>query len=137
MNDMKVRVEAANCFYYPDVMVTCEPLEPRSVYINKPVLIIEVLSQSTAQIDRREKLVAYKKLSSLQEYVIVHQNKQLVEVHRKQSNGRWMVSVLRQSERLNLESIPNKPFSLPVSAIYKGLDLSAFVEESEEEYSIG
>jgi len=54
-NDMKVRVEAADCFYYPDIMVTCEPYEAKSVFKNSPRLIIEVLSPSTKHIDRREK----------------------------------------------------------------------------------
>jgi Uma2 family endonuclease len=134
MNDMKVRVEVSDSFYYPDMMVTCEPFEAKSVYKASPVLIIEALSPSTRQIDRREKLVAYQQLSSLQEYVIVHQSKPLVELYRKQEDGKWTVSMLRTFDKLYLQSLPNKPFSVPVREIYEDLDFSSFVEESTEDY---
>src|SRR5262249_26861704 len=55
MVDMKVRVEAADTFYYPDVMVTCEPFAAKSVFKSRPVLLVEVLSLGTELVDRREK----------------------------------------------------------------------------------
>jgi Uma2 family endonuclease len=61
ISDVKVRVEAANSFYYPDVMVSCEPFDHKSVFTSTPRLIVEVLSRSTAAIDRREKVLAYSK----------------------------------------------------------------------------
>jgi len=133
---MKVRVEVSDCFYYPDLMVTCEPFEAKSVYKASPVLIVEVLSPSTRQIDRREKLVAYQLLSSLQEYAIVHQSKPLVELYRKQEDGKWTVSMLRTFDALQLESLPNKSFDVPVREIYEDLDLSSLVEESAEDYEL-
>lgn len=64
---MKVRVEAVDAFYYPDVMVTCEPFVARSVFKSKPILLVEVLSPWTEVSDRREKLSSYFKLESLME----------------------------------------------------------------------
>jgi Uma2 family endonuclease len=133
---MKVRVEVADCFYYPDIMVTCEPFQPKSVHKASPVLIIEVLSPSTKQIDRREKLVAYQQLTSLREYVIVHQNRPLIELHRKELNGNWTVSTLRMPDQLSFQSLPDEPLEVPVRDIYEDFNFSSIVEESEEDYEL-
>lgn len=55
MSDAKVRVDAANAYYYPDVVVTCNPPANGRYAVNAPSLIVEVLSDSTEAIDRREK----------------------------------------------------------------------------------
>jgi Uma2 family endonuclease len=137
INDMKVRIEQAESYYYPDIMVSCEPFEPKSVSKSKPVLIIEVLSPGTAAIDRREKLIAYKKIASLREYVLVYQNKQRVELYRRNSDGQWEFEVLT-GEDVSLESLPNGPFALPFSVIYKDYNPPLMVKESEEFlYSLG
>jgi Uma2 family endonuclease len=73
MSDMKMQISDDQIFY-PDVMVTCDP-EDNGEYIKKrPCLIIEVLSPSTASIDRREKLVAYRRIESLQAYIVLYQD---------------------------------------------------------------
>ena len=136
MNDMKVNVEAADCFYYPDIMVTCEAFDAKSVFKRAPTLIIEVLSPSTKQIDRREKLIAYRQLSSLREYSLVHQNQQLVEVYRKISVGKWDLQEYRASDKLCLNAIESKPLQVDVSTIYEDIVLPFIVKESEEEYEL-
>ena len=73
--DMKARVEISNCFYYPDVIVSCGKLNDEAVVAPDPVLIVEVLSPSTASVDRREKLLAYQQVPSLREYMVVHQRR--------------------------------------------------------------
>ena len=60
----------------------------------KPCLIVEVLSPSTAMLDRREKLFNYQKLESLQEYVLVSQSEIKVELYRKDQDGGWLVQCL-------------------------------------------
>jgi Uma2 family endonuclease len=133
INDMKVHVKIARSFYYPDIMVTCEPFEAKSVFKDSPVLIVEVLSPSTKQVDRREKLVAYRQLASLKEYVIVHQDRQRIEIYRKDSDDQWEISTLVGVDELQLKSL-SKPVRIPVSAIYEDVVLTPFVEEPEEEY---
>jgi Uma2 family endonuclease len=135
-NVMKVRVEAANSFYYPDIMVTCEPIEAASVFKCAPRLIIEVLSRSTSRIDRTEKLVAYRQLDSLSEYVIVHQKKMLVEKYSKRSDGVWELTSLKKGDKLSLKSIPGKPLNIALSDIYESLDPPSVVKESEEDYYV-
>ncbi len=53
MSDVKVHIEQNNSFYYPDVLVACGAFDPNSYFVNEPVLIVEVLSPSTSDIDRR------------------------------------------------------------------------------------
>lgn len=67
VSDMKVRIEKDDVSYYADVVVTCNPQDKENFFLTKPCLIVEVLSPSTENIDRREKLMAYKKIEDLQE----------------------------------------------------------------------
>ncbi len=133
MNDMKVRLERSNSFYYPDIMVTCEPYEGKSVFKQSPLLIAEILSPSTKHIDRREKLVSYRQLSSLRHYLIIHQARNRIEAYEKDSDGQWVVSILGKNDLLILNSISQKP-SLSASDIYEGVIQEPFVEEEEEDY---
>lgn len=82
--DMKVRVDHAGetYFYYPDLLLSCDPADRDPYYRSRPCLLVEVLSPSTERIDRREKLFAYEKISSLREYVLVDPEQRRVEVYR-------------------------------------------------------
>jgi len=136
MNDMKVNVEAADSFYYPDIMVTCEPFDAKCVFKNSPTLIAEVLSPSTKQIDRREKLVAYQQLNSLCNYILVHQNQALIEVYRRVSNDQWVLEKLQRMDELCLDAIAGKSLRIPVSTIYDDVVLPSIVKESDELYEL-
>ncbi len=123
INDMKLHVQAADSVYYPDVLVYCgSATATDEKVVSDASLIVEVLSDSTATIDRREKLVAYQKLPSLQAYWIVSQDTQRVEVHSRPAVGHW--EALAYSEG---ESIPVAwPGQVPVALaqIYAGTDLA-------------
>jgi len=134
MADMKVRVESADSFYYPDIMVTCEPYDGKSVFKSAPTLIVEVLSASTRQIDRREKLVAYRQLDSLWHYVLVHQQRALIEHYKRISQDQWEIQTLQKTDELRLDGIAEKTLCLPVSTIYEDVVLPFIVKEEEEEY---
>jgi Uma2 family endonuclease len=122
VSDVKARVEAMNSFYYPDVMVSCEAYDRKSVFTDCPVLIVEVLSRSTAAIDRREKVLAYKKLESLREYMIVHQSKQCVELHRKSTEGSWEIHKFIAGDDVELLSLPVGPLKISMNSIYEDVD---------------
>lgn len=132
--DIKVHVQSANCFYYPDVLVTCERFEPKAIITKEPVLIFEVSSPSTKLTDKREKLANYRKIRSLHEYAIVHQSKMLIELWRKNAEGKWIAHQLGGQDTISFQSIPMKPLEIMVQKIYDGLDLPMLVEEDEEEY---
>ena len=109
MADMKVRIELANkakdIFYYPDVVITCDSQDQDRFFLNYPCLIIKVLSPSTETTDRRENLVNYQNLESLQEYVLVSQEAIKIEVYRQDHQKNWLLEILGKDDELRLDSI--------------------------------
>ncbi|MDJ0648479.1 MAG: Uma2 family endonuclease [Xenococcaceae cyanobacterium MO_188.B19] len=107
VSDMKVKVKTqqADIFYYPDLLVTCDPNDNKKYFKTNPNLIVEVLSDSTQTTDRREKRINYQSLESLQEYVLVSQDEIKVEIYRKDNNGNWTVETLGESDDLQLNSV--------------------------------
>ncbi len=77
MADMKVHLTVAgeDAFYYPDLMLACGPRDRARYYQERPCLIVEVLSEATERIDR----LAYSRIDSLQEYLMLSQNEPLAE----------------------------------------------------------
>ncbi|MCL1464768.1 Uma2 family endonuclease [Argonema galeatum] len=116
--DTKVRLEAANCFYYPDVVVTCDERDTTSTadFILYPSLIIEVLSKSTADFDRGDKFADYQTSSTLREYVLVSQSEILVECYRLNDEGIWVSQTYRESDEVELASVN---FSCTIVEIYR------------------
>ncbi|NJL52814.1 MAG: Uma2 family endonuclease [Hydrococcus sp. SU_1_0] len=102
---VKVRMQKADIFYYPDLLVTCNPNDSAKYFKTSPNLIVEVLSDSTEAIDRREKRINYQTLESLQEYVLVSQDEIKVEIYRKDNSGNWAVKTLGKDDNLQLNSI--------------------------------
>ena len=109
MSDTKLRVAKFNSYYYPDVMVTCDPshqtVSSGDTLIDTPRLIVEVLSASTEATDRREKLQAYRSLPSLLEYVLVSQEEALIEIHRRQGDIGWQIITLSPGDPVELSSV--------------------------------
>jgi Uma2 family endonuclease len=118
VNDMKVRLQVAgeDVFYYPDLMVTCDPSDRETDYCTRPCLIVEVLSESTERIDRREKLLAYQRLESLETYVLVAQDRRQVEVHRRQEG--WRAQRLAEGS----VDLGCGDLAIPVAQVYDGVD---------------
>jgi Uma2 family endonuclease len=89
--DMMVRVEADNVGYYPDVMVTCSPEDrARQSFKTDPLLIVEVLSPSTAAYDRGKKFASYRLLPSLQHVVFIDPEARSID-HFQRDGDRWIL----------------------------------------------
>lgn len=114
MNDLKVRVESFNAYYYPDIVLSCQPQNPQTYVLEHPCLIVEVLSPSTEGIDRREKLAAYRTLDSLKEYVLVNPAEPAVEVWRRTPAG-WVHEELETGDALRVDCLDD---SIPLTEIY-------------------
>jgi Uma2 family endonuclease len=117
MSDIKVKLQVNRDIhvYYPDVMVVCgrDPQEDR--YVANPKLIIEVLSSSTAGVDRHEKRIAYREIPALEEYVVVAQEVIGVTVFRRQEG--WEPVLLESPDAvLELRSIGLR---VPLATIYE------------------
>lgn len=114
--DMKLRVAdgAETRFYYPDVFVSCEPGDPDGHVRSDAVLVIEVLSPSTARVDRLEKFAAYTTLPMLSEYALVDQSVPKVEVFRRRAA--WQREVYGTDDAVDFESIGQ---TMTVEQIYR------------------
>ncbi len=88
-SDMKVRVPfpTHTRFYYPDGMVVCEPNPPESTYQDRPVVIAEVVSETTRRIDEGEKREAYLTIPTLMAYLVIETDQPRVVVHRRTDSG--------------------------------------------------
>lgn len=116
--EMKVRIQTADddCFFYPDLHVTCSASDTAEQYNSQPKLIIEVLSDTTERYDRAEKFHHYRKLASLEEYVLIAQDTQRVECYR--SSAAWDLQLYQQGDQVGFASIG---LELSIQDIYEGV----------------
>lgn len=119
VSDMKVRLQIAgdDVFYYPDLVMTCDPDDRASDYCQAPCLVVEILSPKTRRIDRREKFLAYTSIPSLRGYLLVSQDRRQVELFRREHG--WNPEVFHDGAvpLTCLEAM------LPLEAVYEGVDL--------------
>lgn len=116
MADMKLRLSIAedDIFYYPDILVTCDPADDAKYYKTKPTVLVEVLSPSTERLDRREKFLSYQKLPSLEEYVLVNQEEECLTLFQRSHD--WRPELLAQGDSLRLPSVD---FEQTLAALYE------------------
>jgi Uma2 family endonuclease len=105
-SDMKVQVEvmANTTFYYPDIVVACDPSDGDSHFLNNPKVIVEVLSEDERR-DRIEKFLIYQHLPSLEEYVVISQNPKRPEVSIFRRDESWAPGHIHKSGEFELASI--------------------------------
>jgi Uma2 family endonuclease len=123
--DESVRLAVQNDFHYtyPDVMVSCEPTDRRSsLFIRQPVLIVEVLSPSTAEYDRSQKFNQYKKMASLRHYILVSQTAWVLEWFRRDELEQWIYTVF--SDPTDVLEIPDLNLRLPLADVYDDTDVA-------------
>lgn len=108
-SEMKVRVDAADAFYYPDVTLVCGEqkfYKGRRDVIENPVLLVEVLSDSTQNYDKNDKFFAYQTIDSFKEYLLISQNKHVVQQYIRQSDGNWKIkATIGLESSVYLESV--------------------------------
>ncbi|MDO9227181.1 MAG: Uma2 family endonuclease [Pseudomonadota bacterium] len=119
-SDVKLYVEAQNSFYYPDAMLVCAEDNDHTHYVTRPCIVVEVISPTTAVIDRREKLLAYRKLPSLVAYLLVESDRRQVEYFLRGEEGAWRQGTLGEMDILNL-SCAGRPISFCLDDIYEDL----------------
>jgi len=131
-SDMKVLVSASGLYTYPDVSVACgEPqfLDHRSDVLLNPLVIVEVLSDSTEAYDRGAKFALYQRLDSLQEYLLVSQDKARVEKYLRQPGGQWLYS--RTDDLEGEVSLGALGCRLPLSEVYARVQFAPSQEGAE------
>jgi Uma2 family endonuclease len=124
-SDMKVRIHRPTRYFYPDASVACGELQfedgHEDVLLN-PLVIIEVLSDSTERYDRGRKFNAYQTIESLQEYVLVSTDGYLVE-HFSREGDQWLYSKVEGRDATL--PLPAANCELPLREIYHRVDLPA------------
>ena len=125
-NDMRLKVSRSGLYTYPDVVVVCGEAQFEDDELDtllNPTLIIEVLSKSTEGRDRGTKFEHYSKLKSLQEYLLVAQDRPRVELFTKESEGRWWLTTFEQLE--DLVKLSSIDCALALKDIYAKVNLAA------------
>lgn len=113
----------ANAFFYPDLLVNCEPPDNRNVvYVDTPKVIIEVLSESTESFDRGKKFQYYRTLPSLQDYILVSSQEYVVEIFHRMEGDRWILETYQGLEAIaRIESLN---LNISLAEIYATVDLT-------------
>lgn len=125
-SDVRIKVPAALPYRYPDASVVCgepitEELQGQQMLVN-PILIVEVLSPSTAAYDLGDKFSAYQSITSFREYLVISQERPHVIQHVRQSSGKWLRSEASGLEAtVTLESLD---ITLSLSEIYQRVEFT-------------
>src|SRR5437667_411564 len=115
--DMKLKIPGNQAFYYPDVLVACDPADNAKYFRERPTVVFEVLSPDTERTDKREKWYAYALTPSLKVYVIVSQEKHEITVLRQSRRGPWVADVIKGKGPIL--KLPELKAEIPLARIYE------------------
>lgn len=107
-SDMRVKIASTGRYVYPDASVVCGEPRFEDAHVDtltNPNLIVEVLSDSSEAYDRGDKFAQYRSLPSMTDFVLVAQTAVRIEHFRRQSDGKWLLTIVGPGERLTLESL--------------------------------
>jgi len=123
-HDMRVKVSPTGLYTYPDIVVLCGPPELEDANgdtLLNPTAIIEVLSDATEKYDRGKKFDHYRRIASLQEYVLVAQDRPQVERFARQPDGGWLLTVF--ADPAGEFALSSAPARIPMAEVYRGVEL--------------
>ncbi|HIJ94700.1 MAG TPA: Uma2 family endonuclease [Desulfuromonadales bacterium] len=125
--DMKLHVSKVDAFFYPDVMVTCDSRDRSTdMYKQYPVIIAEVLSESTADYDRTFKFACYQKIDTLRDYLLISQDVFSVEHFHLNTLREWVRTIHSVGETFHLGCLD---LDVAVSDVYADVDGVVTLEE--------
>ncbi|MBN2232807.1 MAG: Uma2 family endonuclease [Deltaproteobacteria bacterium] len=130
--DMKLRVEASDAFFYPDVFVTCgEAARQGRDAKTDALLIVEVLSPATAAYDRGMKFAHYRQIPGLQEYLLIDPAARTADLYRKGSDGLWVLRPYAAGDTLELATV-NLSLSLDTVIFEDVIDQDDIIDQEPE-----
>jgi Uma2 family endonuclease len=119
VSDVKVQVSPKSPYFYPDLIVSCDPQDLNALkFIQNPKLIVEVLSPGTSNKDRGEKFRYYLTITSLQEYILIDSEKISVERYCRGEGRMWLYYPYTNGDIITLSSIE---FEFPIEMLYEGV----------------
>jgi Uma2 family endonuclease len=122
--DLKLQVNAKGDHLYPDVLVTCDPRDSRSIenrFISHPWLVAEVLSDSTAAYDRGRKFELYRSIETLTHYLLIEQTRPYAELFFKNAQGLWVLQPLHADDMIPIDRL-GQPW--PVASLFEDVDFT-------------
>lgn len=122
--DMRLRLSRGRVYYYPDVMLSCESATPDTMHKEAPCFIAEVLSPSTAVIDAREKVQAYRNIPELRYYLFIDSERVQLTCHTRTPEGEWLTGSLEKGEALEV-SCAGMTARVSLADLYEDTDLAA------------
>lgn len=123
VSDVKVQVSPHSPYYYPDVIVSCDPQDLNArKFIQYPKLIVEVLSPGTSAKDRGKKFFDYLTIPTLQEYVLIDSEKISVELYSRKEGRMWLYYPYIDGDMITLSSIE---FECPIELLYESVVLGS------------
>lgn len=123
-NDVKLQLKESQYYFYPDVLLICDPLDKDEYVVKNPVLIAEVLSPATEAYDRSVKLAQYRKIKSLRYYFLVSQSLPFVEIFaRTNENELFTYDVAEGMEAII--QMPALNFALSLAKIYENIEFQS------------
>jgi Uncharacterized protein conserved in cyanobacteria len=132
-SDVRLWIPQTRRYVYPDIMVIQgEPIyqENNQTVVTNPLVIIEVLSNSTKDYDRGGKFLAYRSIPEFKEYILIDQYSYHIEQFAKNSNGKWVLTEYDLEDSiLTLESVE---FQIPMIEIYERINFEVKDEEGNE-----
>ena len=133
INDVMVQAHKDMAYYYPDLVVTCNPTDLKAKrLVQSPCLIIEVLSPDTEGYDRGEKFKQYRQLSSLKEYVLVNAESKGVECYRLNTQGKWELNTYfpeQGAENATVE-FASVGFTCSLDLVYEDIEIDESTSRS-------
>ena len=124
-SEMRVKISETGAYVYPDVVVACGEIQFEDAELDtllNPTVVIEVLSPSTEAFDRGAKFGHYRRLASLQEYVLIAQDRLSVERFLRQGDV-WLLA--ESAELDGVIHLPSIGCALPLSVVYERVEFGA------------
>lgn len=122
-NDMRVKVDASGLYAYPDLLAFCGEAkfdDEHSDTLLNPQVIVEVLSKSTEAYDRGDKFAHYRQIESLQEYILISQDKPRLERYTRQADDKWLLEEIADpASAIHLQAIDCE---LRLAEVYDNVD---------------
>ncbi len=117
-SDTKLQIPSRNKYVYPDMIVVCDPKDVGAQAVQNPIIIVEVLSDSTAQYDRGDKFKLYRSISFLQEYILIAQDKPAIDIFSRRGDLWRISSVEGLDQTLTIDALGIK---IPMERIYQNV----------------
>lgn len=120
MADMKLEIMKKEIYFYPDVLVTCNAEDHKAEkFMRFPVMVVEVLSGSTAAFDRGDKARYYRSLPSLKEFALIDPERRRIELYLRTNQDTWELLDINPEHPLPLHCLD---LEIPWHRIFRNVD---------------